>query len=165
MSLKANRKVALSEQAKRDGQWVRLDQLTLQANTPVEIYLESIDFPLLLVKQVFVNEDGSTGIQYLVSSDTTLTFDQMTAIYRKRWNVEPYHKSLKQNASLEKSPTQTVTTQTNHLFASLWAYIKLEWLRRATKLNHFALKSKLYIVALHSAFDSLRQLQPIRLTA
>jgi len=165
MPLKANRKVALSEQAKRDGQWARLDQLTLEANTPVEIYLESVGFPLLLVKQVFANEDGSMGIQYLVSSDITLTFDQMTAIYRKRWNVEPYHKSLKQNASLEKSPTQTVATQTNHLFASLWAYIKLEWLRKATKLNHFALKAKLYRAALHCAFHSLRQLQPIHLPA
>jgi len=165
MPLKANRKVATSEHAKRDGQWVRLDQLMLEANTGVEIYLESVDFPLLLVKQVFVNEDGSTGIQYLVSSDTTLSADQMTTIYRKRWNVEPYHKSLKQNASLERSPTQTVTTQTNHLFASLCAYIKLEWLRKATKLNHFALKAKLYIAALHSAFDSLRRLQPIQLAA
>ena len=165
MPLKANRKVALSEQAKRAGAWVRLDQVTLDANTPLEIYLESVDFPLLLVKQVFANEDGSTGIQYLVSSDTALSADQMTTIYRKRWNVEPYHKSLKQNASLEKSPTQTVATQTNHLFASLWAYIKLEWLRKATKLNHFALKSKLYVAALHSAFDSLRQLQPVHLPA
>src|SRR6266498_4320471 len=165
MPLKANRKVALSEQAKRDGQWVRLDQVALESNTCVEIYLESVDFPLLLLKQVFVNEDGSTGVQYLVSSDMTLTADAMTTIYRKRWNVEPYHKSLKQNASLEKSPTQTVTTQTNHLFASLWAYIKLEWLRKTTQLNHFALKSKLYIAALHSAFATLRLLQPIQFAA
>jgi hypothetical protein len=165
MPLKTNRKVALSEQTKRDGKWVRLDQLTLEANSPVEIYLESVDFPLLLLKQVFANEDGSTGIQYLVSSDTTLSADHITTIYRKRWNVEPYHKSLKQNAALEKSPTQTVTTQSNHLFASLCAYIKLEWLRKATTLNHFALKTKLYIAALHSAFDSLRQLQPIQLAA
>jgi hypothetical protein len=165
MPLKANRKVALTEQAKRDGKWVRLDQLTLDANTCVEIYLESVDFPLMLLKQVFVNEDGSTGIQYLVSSDTTLSATQMMTIYRKRWNVEPYHKSLKQNASLEKSPTQTVTTQANHLFAALCAYIKLEWLRKATQLNHFALKTKLYVAALHSAFATLRQFQPIHLAA
>lgn len=165
MPLKANRKVALSEQAKREGQWIRLDQLTLEANTPVEIYLESVDFPLLLVKQVFANEDGSMGIQYLVSSDTTLAFDQMTAIYRKRWNVEPYHQSLKHNASLEKSPTHTLTTQSNHLFAALCAYIKLEWLRKTTKLNHFALKTKLYVAALQSAFATLNQFQPIHLPA
>jgi hypothetical protein len=165
MPLKANRKVALSEQAKRDGKWIRLDQLTLEPNTPLEIYLEGVDFPLLLVKQVFVNEDGSTGIQYLVSSDTILSVDHMTIIYRKRWNVEPYHKSLKQNASLEKSPTQTVTTQFNHLFAALCAYIKLAWLRKATKLNHFALKTKLYIQALHSAFTALHAFHPIQLAA
>lgn len=165
MPLKSNRKLALSLPAKRNGQWVRIDSLTLEANTPLEIYLESVDFPLLLVKQVFANEDGSVGIQYLVSSDTSLTGDGMTTIYRKRWNVEPYHKSLKQNASLEKSPTQTVTTQTNHLFASLCAYVKLEWLRKTTTLNHFALKTKLYVVALQSAFDTLRQFQPILLAA
>ena len=163
MPLKSNRKVALSLPAKRNGQWLRIDSLTLEANTPLEIYLESVDFPLLLVKQVFANEDGSVGIQYLVSSDMSLTGDGMTTIYRKRWNVEPYHKSLKQNASLEKSPTQTVATQTNHLFASLCAYIKLEWLRKTTTLNHFALKTKLYVVALQSAFETLRQLQPILL--
>jgi len=38
-------------------------------------------------------------------------------------------------------------------------------LRKTTTLNHFALKTKLYVSALHSAFDTLRQLQPILLAA
>jgi hypothetical protein len=33
--------------------------------------------------------------------------------------------------------SQTVISQSNYLFAALCAYIKLEWLRKATKLNHF----------------------------
>ena len=102
---------------------------------------------------------------YLVSSDTTLTYDSLTTIYRKRWNVEPYHKSLKQNASLERSPTQTVTTQTNHFFAALCGYIKLELLKVQTKLNHFALRAKRYTRALRVAFDALAELQPTRLAA
>jgi len=77
--------------------------------------------------------------------------------------VKPYHKSLKQNASLSKSPTKTVTTQSNHLFASLCAYIKLEMLKVSTKTNHFALKARLYMNALHSAFQTLDTLQPVRL--
>jgi hypothetical protein len=120
---------------------------------------------LALVKQVFANEDGSTGIPYLVCSDTYLTGDPIVTIYRKRWNVEPCHKSLKQNASLEKSPTQTVRTQTNHLFAAFGGYIKLELLKVSTHLNHFALKSRLYLRALQVAFEALRQLQPLRLAA
>jgi transposase len=163
MPLKSNRKVALSRADKQQGRYVRVDTLTLEPNTVQEIYLEGVEFALVLVKQVFANEDGSTGVVYLVSSDTMLTYDDMTTIYRKRWNVEPYHKSLKQNASLEKSPTQTVRSQSNHLFASLCGYIKLELLKQSTQLNHFALKGKLYLRAFQSAFSALRELQPVRL--
>jgi len=38
-------------------------------------------------------------------------------------------------------------------------------LRKATHLNHFALKTKLYVGALHAAFDSLRLLNPVQLPA
>jgi hypothetical protein len=79
--------------------------------------------------------------------------------------VEPYHKSLKQNASLEKSPTQTVTTQSNHFFAALCGFIKLELLKGSTKLNHFALRAKLYLQALQSADAALRELNPVELDA
>lgn len=165
MPLKSNRKIALSLADKRHGRFVSVDTLELQENAVQKIYLDGVDFPLLLVKQVFENEDGSNGIQYLVTSDTTLTRDQIISIYHKRWNIEPYHKSLKQNASLEKSPTQTEITQTNHFFAALCGYIKLELLKSSTSINHFALKSKLYFSALQSAYHRLNSMQPVRLAA
>jgi len=99
--------------------------LSLEPMEPVTVYLEGVQFAFLLIKQDFTHEDGLTGIQYLVTSDTTLTGNGIAAIYQKRWKVEPYHKTLKQNASLEKSPTHTVTTQTNHYFATLCGYIQL----------------------------------------
>jgi hypothetical protein len=165
MPLKANRKVALSLEDKARGRYVRVDQVTLEPGVVRTVYLESVGYPLKLVKQVFVNEADSIGILYLVSSDRQLTGEQIMTLYRKRWNVEPFHKSLKQNAALEKSPTQTVRTQTNHLFASFCGYVKLELLRQSTRLNHFALKSRLYLSALRSAFDQLRQLHPVSLAA
>ncbi len=165
MPVKCNRKVALSLDDKRQGKYVRVDTLAFDGNTPKQVYLEGIPFPLLLVKQVFTNEDGSTGVLYLTTSDTTLTFDDITTIYQKRWNVERFHQSLKQNASLAKSPTQTVVTQTNHFFAALCAFVKLELLKSSSQLNHFAIKSKLYVAALHSAFHQLRQLQSLALAA
>lgn len=165
MPLKSNRKVAVSLTDKRNGRFVPVDTLELRENAVLKIYLEGVGFPLFLIQQVFVNEDGTIGVQYLVTSDTTLTYDKLISIYRKRWNVEPYHQSLKQNASLEKSPTQTVVTQTNHFFAALCGYIKLELLKDSTTLNHFALKSKLYFHAIHSAYATLKTLQPVRLAA
>ncbi len=165
MPLKTNRKVALSLADKKQGRYVRVDALDIEPDTVLTIYLESVAFLLHLVKQVFTNKDGSTGILYLVTSDLNLTYDGITTIYDKRWNVEPYHKSLKQNASLSKSPTKIVRTQSNHVFASLCAYIKLEMLKISTNTNHFALKAQLYTSALHSAFQTLDTLQPIRLAA
>jgi hypothetical protein len=165
MPLKSNRKLALSLSEKKNGRYQTVATLELEPMKPVTVYLESVEFALLLVKQVFTNEDGSTGILYLVTSDTTLSGDGITTIYQKRWNVEPYHKSLKQNVSLEKSPTQTVTTQTNHFFAALCGYIKLELLKGTTKLNHFALKSKLYLQAIQAAYATLRDCYPVRLAA
>ena len=65
----------------------------------------------------------------------------------------------------EVTPTKTVTTQTNHFFAALCGYIKLELLKGNTKLNHFALKSKLYVRAIQSAYAALRELNPVQLAA
>jgi hypothetical protein len=165
MPIKSNRKVALSWADKQQGRYQRVDTLVFADESVQEIYLEGVDFPLLLVRQLFANEDGSTGLLYLTTSDLTLAYHDITTAYRKRWHVELYHKSLKQNASLEKSPTQTVISQSNHFFAALCAYIKLEWLKSSSRLNHFAIKAKLYLAAVQTAFHALASLQPIRLAA
>lgn len=163
MALKSNRKVALSAEDKQHGRYQRLDQLDVPEDTLRVIYLEQVPFPLHLLRQVFTNVDGSTGVRYLVTSDLTLTADQLATIYQKRWKVEEYHRSLKQNASASKSPTRTRTTQTNHFVAVLWSFTKLELLKIRTKKNHYALKTHLYLSALQHAFRELRQLEPVRL--
>ena len=158
MALKGNRKVALSEDDKSIGQYQRIDQLELPERITQTIYLEGVPFPLHLVRQVFTNEDGSTGVRYLVTSDLTLDADRIITIYQKRWKVEEYHRSLKQNASLAKSPTRTETTQTNHFVAALWSFVKIELLKVQTNKNHYQLKAQLYLAALSQAFQELRSL-------
>lgn len=165
MPLKSNRKVALSQDDKHRGRYQAVSTLDLPEGATTQIWLEEVEFPLLFAKQVFTNEDGSVGTLYLVSSDLTLPYDRLTKLYQKRWSIEVYHKSLKQNAGLEKSPTRTPTTQRNHLFASLCAYIKLEGLKAATGVGHFALKSKIYLSALKSAYAELVKLKSQPLTA
>jgi len=163
--LKRNRKVALSLKDKQNGHWQRVETLEIEENTELEIYLEAVEFPVKLIKQIFTNEDGTNGILYLITSDMTKSKTEIKTIYQRRWNVEEYHKSLKQNVSLAKSPTQTKRTQTNHFFAALCGYIKLEMLKVETKTNHFALKTKLYLNALQSASKTLREMNPIQFSA
>ncbi len=82
--IKTNRKIALSLKDKINGQYAAVSTLEIQMDTELEIWLEAVDFPLTLVKQVFTNEDGSGGILYLIASDRTLSFDHITTIYQRR---------------------------------------------------------------------------------
>lgn len=157
--LKHNRKIALSKEDKSQGRYVRVNELDIKPDTVKKVYLEGVPFAVLLTKQVFKNEDGSSGILYLITSDITLDSEAIKTCYKRRWKVEEYHKSLKQNASLAKSPTKTETTQTNHLFASLYAFVKLERLKITTSKNHYAMKAKLYLKALKIAFEELQSLK------
>jgi hypothetical protein len=158
MAVKDNRLVALSEANKRQGRFVTLAELELKPGQGRLVYFKGVSFPILVAKQVFINQDGSTGTLYLASSDTSLTYDPLTTIYQKRWNVEVIHKSLKQNAALERSPTKTIRAQCNHIFAAMIAVTKLECLKLTHQTNHFALKSKLYLKAIKAAFAELRTL-------
>ena len=159
MALKSNRKVALSKDDKSKGKYQRIDQLEVPEGSTQIIYLESVPFSLYLVRQIFTNEDGSNGVRYPVTNDLTLDADQIIATYQKRWKVEEYHRSLKQNTSLAKSPTRTETTQTNHLVAALWSFVKIELLKVQTNKNHYQLKAQLYFSALQQAFDELQNLK------
>ena len=166
MPLKSNRKVALSPEDKRRGLYERVALLELlEPNTTREVYLEQVEFPLVLAKQVFKNEDGTEGVLYLVGSDATLDYERITAIYKRRWKVEEYHKSLKSNASLAKSPTKTIRTQGNHVFTSIWAFVKLERMKLITKMNHFALRSRLGVKAVQAAFQELQDLRLSQVSA
>lgn len=155
-AVKGNRKVALSEEDKALGKFVGIDSLELGEGKTV--WLEDLDFPVRLVRQVFKNGDGSTGVLYLISTDLELTDEQIKTIYKRRWKVETYHQSIKGNASLAKSPGKTPRTQINHLFASLCAYIRLESMAKFTGNNHVALKQKIYIEALKTAMCELQKL-------
>jgi DDE superfamily endonuclease len=160
--LKTNRKGALRQADKQQGRYVRGDTLDLAAQATQAIYLEGVDFPLVLVKQVFTTADGSVGLRSLVSSDTPLSFANVPTTSHRRWEVEGYHTSLKQHVSLAQSPPQPVTTQPNPFFAALCGFIKLERLKMPPQLTPFTLKSKLYLNALHWAFATLRALTPVQ---
>lgn len=158
-ALKDNRLVALSQEDKRKGRFVRIDTLELSDKQAVRGWLKGYAHEVLLVRQVFTNKDGSTGLLNLVCSDITSDGDQTTTFYKKRWKVEEFHKSLKSNAALAKSPTRKVITQNNHIFMSIYAVFKLECLKIKHKANHFALRAKLLIKATQQAYSELQILR------
>jgi hypothetical protein len=151
-AIKNNRTAALSYDDKRHGQFIKISDMDLKPGETRTVYLKGLEIPVIIAERVFTNKDHSIGELYLVSSDIELTYRQLTELYQKRWNIELFHKSIKQNAALEKSPTRT---QSNHIFCSMLTFIKLRKLRLSEKLNHFAFKSKIYLFALKASFSEL----------
>jgi hypothetical protein len=102
--LKDNRKIALGVKERNAGLFERVDQVAIPEGEPVRVWIKDLEFSVSIFKQVFTNKDGTHGERFLVSNDFTLTDEQFKTLYKKRWGVEEYHKSLKQNASVGSSP-------------------------------------------------------------
>ena len=159
MAIKSNRTVALSEKDKKQGHFTRIDSLNWSEQKPVRGWLKGLDFPVLLHRQVFKNKDGSVGILYWACSDFDCDLANLEAIYQKRWKVEVFHKTLKSNTGLAKSPTKSIRTQSNHIFMSIYAAFQLECLKLKHKMNHFALRNRIYVKALQQAMSELHLLK------
>jgi len=157
--IKSNRKIALSQEEKNKGRYVNISTIDMEGSSRL-IYLEGYEKPLRLVKQVVKNgDDGESTYLYLITNDIDLSFNKVLEIYKRRWKIEEYHKSLKQNLHIEHSPTKVELSQRNHINLAVYGFIKLEKLRLNYNMNHFAIKEKIYIEALKSAYQKVEELQ------
>jgi hypothetical protein len=138
LALKSNRLAARNLKDAEKGLYKPLEDLRL-GKCAVKLYLKELDFPVLIVKKVFKNEDGSSGALYLACSDLQLSYGEIFTIYKRRWKVEEYHKSLKSNCSLAKCQASSHTAQQSHFYLAAFAFIQLEKAKVAKGKNHFGL--------------------------
>jgi hypothetical protein len=122
------------------------------------VYLKNVRFSLKLIKYESPSKDGNIKTIFLITNDLSHSAKKLCDIYAKRWKVEEYHKSIKNNTALSKSPTKKVKSQSNHIFASLLAFCKLEKLKIKTKMNHYAIKDNLLTTANKIIQGLLKQL-------
>lgn len=157
--IKSNRKVYLSESDKALGLHQPIESLTFEEDKCLFVWLDDVHFPLSLTKQLFKDGDATEAVLYLISNDLTADAVSIKSYYAKRWKIEEFHKSIKSNLGYAQSPAHTVRTQSNHLFLTMLAFIKLESLKIPLKSNHFALKRKMTINALKVAWQNFQQLK------
>jgi hypothetical protein len=158
--IKKNRTVALSLKDKINGKYVSIADIDTEGFSSRLVYLKGCDKPFKLLKQVEKNiNDDEPNYLYLLTNDIDLTSQKILEIYKRRWKIEEYHKSLKQNLKIEHSPTRVEASMRSHIHLAVTGFIKLEKLRLQHKMNHFALKEKIYIEALKSAFEKIQDLE------
>ena len=145
MAIKSNRLAARSEKDAQRGVYKPLQGLRL-GKCAVKVYLNELGFPVLVVKKVFKNGDGSSGTLYLACSDLEMDYEAIFTLYKRRWKVEEYHKSLKSNCSLGKCQASSRTAQQSHFYLAVLAFIQLEKARMSKGKNHFGLIREINIL-------------------
>ena len=165
-AIKSNRNITFDVQDNvqkplKEQKWVKVSDMDIEPNQAYKVRLNKMSFDVLLVKKVYHNLDGSIGVQYLISTDTDLTAQEVSDLYKLRWSSEDLHKSLKQNTALEKLPAKVEKSQANHVFASMIAQVKLEMLKLATRKNHYELKRNILVHALRTAQTEIQKLKEL----
>lgn len=157
--IKSNRNLYGSIDDRENGIKTKLSEADLEEDDIVPVFLNVLDFQVRIMKKVFTNENGTQGTLYLVTNDASLNAVDLYSTYQERWKIEVYHKSLKNNVSLAKSPTKVKRSQLNHIFAALYAFVQLESLKLKNKKNHFQMKREIHIYSLKMASEKLREMR------
>jgi hypothetical protein len=122
-TLKSNRKVSLS---KAEGYL----HLTDIAWTPdrlrfgVTVHLKDVPFPIQLFKIVAQNGD----IDWVITNElaqSSLTTDVLRARCDVRWQVEQFHREVKQLVGTEKCQCRSARAQRNHLACAYLAWVAI----------------------------------------
>ncbi len=156
LALKCNRTAARNEKDAKKGNFKPLEEMRLGKGA-VKLYLKGLDFPVLVIKKVFKNEDGSSGTLYLATSDLELSYEEVLNLYKRRWKVEEYHKSLKSNCSLGKCQASSHNAQKSHFYLSAFAFLLLEKTKAKEDKNHFALSKELNILTVKYSLKVIKK--------
>ncbi len=83
----------------------------------------------------FVAKNGRTD--YYGTNLESPTRDKIKALMQKRWEIEVYHRELKQTLGLQNCQSRTGRAQRNHIGLSILSWIKSDDVRRKFNLSFY----------------------------
>jgi len=83
----------------------------------------------------FVSTDRRTD--YIGTNIPTPTREQVLALVKKRWEIEVFHRELKQTCGLEHCQARTSRAQRNHIVLSVRTWIKQAALRKQYNISFY----------------------------
>ena len=90
--------------------------------------------PILVCRVVATNGD----ITYLATNDLSLTnYHKFTNHFEQRWNIEEFHRGLKQTTGIEKCYSIKADSQKTHIFTAFISFTRLEAVRIAKQISWY----------------------------
>lgn len=87
----------------------------------ITVYLRGYGL-VKIIKRVVTNDH----LGYLATNNLALSAHDIAKGYAERWQVEEYHRGLKQTTGIEHCQARTARIQKNHIFCAILAFLALE---------------------------------------
>lgn len=156
--LKTNRQIKLLGSTS----YHAIADLELEAGKVYEAMVKGYEKPLYIAHyEIKDDHDNPSGL-YLVTSDEKLDWDSLLTCYQRRWQVELFHRSVKQNAAIGKAPLHASKALISHCYASIRGFLKLELLRIRQALSHDSIKALITYVSNQASYETLQKLSTIQ---
>lgn len=132
MGAKENRQVSITKNL-----YVPISNLDWSKTLIQKVWLK--EFGYVLAAKMVVKDDD---IRYVVTNDLSLAdIDSLRNHNDHRWNIETFHRGLKQTTGVEKCYSTLQKSQRNHIFASFVAFVKLESTRLRDGISWYEQKA------------------------
>ena len=146
-TLKNNRLVSLTK-----GGYIHLDDIDWtpeRLETGVVVKLKKVPFKVKLFKLVAINGD----IDWLITNelDDNLTAQVAQKANDVHWQVEQFHREIKQLTGSEKCQCRKARSQRNHLACCYHAWVSLKVKAKALKTTLYQIRNNLFYGYLGSA--------------
>ena len=138
-ALESNRLVSIEK-----GQWSPVQKLTIPADG-LSVYLRG--FGVTKVFRTWLKNQPRHYALYQPNDEAWATFDQAVflKLHDQHWQIEQYHRTLKQVGHIEHFQVRQSTAIRNHMFAAICGYVQLQRLRANDVIrNCYRLKHELF---------------------
>jgi len=129
-ALESNRLVSVEK-----GTWVQVQQLEI-SEAGLVVWLKN--FGVVKVFRTHLKDQVRHYISALPSDETTASFDQQafTEQHDRHWQIEQYHRAIKQVCNIERFQVRSKGAIKNHLFAAICGFVQLQKLSFAAVINN-----------------------------
>lgn len=132
MGVKENRQVSITK-----NMYVSILNLDWSKTLVQKVWLK--EFGYVMAAKIVVKDDD---VRYVVTNDLSLAdIDVLRKHNDHRWNIETFHRGLKQTTGVEKCYSTLERSQRNHIFASFVAFVKLESTRLRDGISWYEQKA------------------------
>ena len=129
-ALESNRLVSVAK-----GSWVQVQQLNIPEDS-LRVWLKNFGYGKLFRTQL--KDQLRHYFCALPDDEQTVTFDHkaFNEQHDRHWQIEQYHRAMKQVCNIERFQVRSKGAITNHLFAAICGFVQLQKLSFAAVINN-----------------------------